>query len=127
MRQTSMFETEDLPLFSGTATKVIENHFEEKEIEKQYNLPLGCPLCMGTGRVDEHDCVCGYGMRLKVIRECAGIADGTLASITGLTRYTDLDNLRNQWLDWVECQDVIFANWQAAWEAWQTFLEKEPD
>lgn len=54
------------------------------------------------------------------IIECASISSGTIATLTGETKYSALEIIQNNWLLWLEGQPVEnFKNWQVAWQAWQ--------
>ena len=43
-----MFDTQDMPLFSGTPIKANESRFSAKPVEKQMILG-SCPVCLDTG------------------------------------------------------------------------------
>ena len=50
MKQGRMFETEDLPLFSGTSQEGKVEVFEPEPVPQSERL-FKCPVCMDTGRV----------------------------------------------------------------------------
>ena len=126
-KQSSMFQTEDLPLFSGTTPQVKDEQYVEKISLEQYPLPLGCPICLGTGRIEHHFCSCPFGDRLRTIKDAACISYGTLATLTGKTRYDELDVIREKWMCWLEDNRTVFRYWQTAWEAYQDSLSNDPD
>ena len=63
-----MFQTEDLPLFSGTSQTTRENGFEKKPVTIQKRL-LACPICLGTGAYLNSKtltfCTCEVGQKAK--------------------------------------------------------------
>jgi hypothetical protein len=122
-----MFITEDLTLFSGTTPQAKNDQYIEKITIEQYSLPLGCPICLGTGRIEQHFCSCGFGDRLRTIRDAATISDGTLGTLTGVTKYDELDVIRESWLYWLEDNQTVFTYWQTAWEAYQDSLKQRSD
>lgn len=66
MKQMNMFDTEDLPLFSGTAPKGTISPFEIKDQAKQESLPAHCHLCADTGRIDLYKfCWCEAGQQAR--------------------------------------------------------------
>lgn len=65
-QQMTMFQIEDLPLFSGTAPKGSISTFEIKEQSRQEPLPTNCHICTGTGRIDLYKfCWCEAGQRAR--------------------------------------------------------------
>ena len=60
--------------------------------------------------------------KAQFILDCAAVAAGTMATLTGKTKYSEIDQLRAAWLRWLEAQEqpqVDFKSWQDAWGAWQ--------
>lgn len=57
------------------------------------------------------------------IRQIAGLSSGTLASLTGLRRYDELDTIHAAFLDFAkknaETSSAPFTNWQEAWRHFQ--------
>ena len=60
MNQKRMFETEDLPLFSGTAQKCTVETFDPKPAHRQESM-AHCPLCLDTGKIGKIYCLCEMG------------------------------------------------------------------
>ncbi len=54
---------QDLPLFSGTPQTVRPK--QSQGIGHTPPLPLGCPLCLGTGYVGKKPCICGLAKKEK--------------------------------------------------------------
>jgi len=70
MKQTQMFDTEDLPLFSGTAQRAKLNSFEAREQPRQESLPTNCHFCQDTGTLGEYAfCWCEAGQDRKARKE----------------------------------------------------------
>ena len=68
MEQAKMFETEDLPLFSGTAPMGHIETFDPKPEHRQESLAK-CRLCQDTGVLGEHAfCWCEAGQKAKAER-----------------------------------------------------------
>jgi len=57
MKQQRMFETQDLPLFSGTAPKGKVKKFDPKPVARQECLAER-RICLDTGTVDGRPCWC---------------------------------------------------------------------
>jgi len=57
MQQLGMFQTEDLPLFSGTAQRGKLEVFKPGEVAHQDSFAR-CPVCLDTGSFDGHQCTC---------------------------------------------------------------------
>ena len=68
MKQQRMFETEDLPLFSGTAPTGHIETFDPLPAHRQESLAK-CRFCADTGRVKDGFCWCKVGKALRVERE----------------------------------------------------------
>lgn len=54
----------------------------------------------------------------QMTREIFTISDGTMASITGLLRFSELEQERIKWNDWMLSQSKQFENWQKCWNAY---------
>lgn len=71
--QLSMFQTEDLPLFSGTAPRGKVEPFKAKPEPKQERLPASCDACADTGVLGEYAfCWCEAGQERKKLRAETG-------------------------------------------------------
>ena len=71
--QLTMFETEDLPLFSGTAPRGRVDPFAPKVVHKQEHLPAKCRHCANTGVLGEHAfCWCEIGQETRRKRKAKG-------------------------------------------------------
>jgi hypothetical protein len=62
-QQTKMFQTEDLPLFSGPAPRGRQESFDPQPEPRQLRLfQDACPICMGFGAVNLNGklkrCIC---------------------------------------------------------------------
>lgn len=64
MTQLSMFETEDLPLFSGTAQQAGVESFDPQPQHHQASFAK-CHFCNDTGRTSEGCCWCEAGRQAK--------------------------------------------------------------
>ena len=65
-RQTPMFQTEDLPLFSGTPQPAKVNPFTPTPSAIQARLPI-CQFCAGTGITGTRlFCSCEAGTQARV-------------------------------------------------------------
>lgn len=89
-----------------------------------YRSTLACPDCQANFQ----DLASGEGAgdaevpplgRLGLIREVGAVSSGTLATLTGFSRYDQLDSVRALWIEW--CQHLPAARlariftWQEAW------------
>ena len=54
-------------------------------------------------------------------RQILSLSSGTIASLTGWTRYDDIDAFQQDWVAWAEQHDadVTGSTWQTAWSAFQ--------
>lgn len=63
-RQPRMFQTEDLPLFSGACPEVHSQPFTQETATRQATFSA-CPLCLDTGYVNvagaQRPCFCSAG------------------------------------------------------------------
>lgn len=125
-KQLSMFTTEDLPLFSGTAQRAEISPFEMKEVPVQEALPADCRFCQDTGVLGEYGfCWCQAGQDRKaqrrkenVARDAAALSSGTIASLTGERTYSAIEKIQAAFHLWcverhAECDG--FDTWQEAW------------
>ncbi len=59
----------------------------------------------------------------NTMRQIAGLSSGTLASLTGLRRYDELDAVHTAFLHFAEksteTNSTPFKNWQEAWRHFQ--------
>lgn len=53
----------------------------------------------------------------RVVRDALGLSSGTLATLTGQTRYTVLENIQAAFVAFCQEQAGEFSCWQAAWQA----------
>ena len=68
MQQAIMFETEDLPLFSGTAPRGNIEKFDPCRVYGKITLDIKCKLCLDTGILQIRsgifrNCWCEAGQR----------------------------------------------------------------
>ena len=57
-----------------------------------------------------------------ILSDVAAISDGTMATLTGKTRYDEIAPIQYDWFCWVEAQIATafqFTNWQDAWLKYQ--------
>jgi hypothetical protein len=85
------------------------------------NRTINCPVCSDTGLVPPYDngdfCNCKAGQkRIALLRDCAGLSGGTIASITGEKMYDNIDVIQAAFVGWVHMHIVLYPNWQSAWE-----------
>jgi hypothetical protein len=56
----------------------------------------------------------------KIIKDINGLSSGTLATISGLNKYTDLDNLKQDFVDFtikvLKDKPTVYKSWQEAWK-----------
>ena len=55
----------------------------------------------------------------KLIYDCANISSGTLATLTGLNKYSDLDKIHSKFVAYVKKSHASYDNWQTAWKAFE--------
>lgn len=68
-KQLTMFQTEDLPLFSGTAVRGQVRPFKPEPEPEQTPLPCTCRFCRDTGVLGEYAyCWCEAGQRARKAR-----------------------------------------------------------
>lgn len=56
----------------------------------------------------------------SLLWQASTLAAGTLASLTGLRRYSEIDAVRLEFMDFCEECEGQFASWQPAWQAFAT-------
>lgn len=54
----------------------------------------------------------------SVVFQIRTVSDGTLATVTGETKYDVLDAIRNDWMLWYLERPGLFGCWQDAWTAY---------
>lgn len=62
MKQATMFSTEDLPLFSGTAQTVTIKSRKPAPSARQTTF-AACRVCLDTGKVGKKFCSCQAGQK----------------------------------------------------------------
>lgn len=62
--------------------------------------------------------------RHPVVRDACQLSSGTLATLTGQTRYTVLDNIHAAFIAFCQEQAGEFTCWQ---DAWQSFVYHHPE
>lgn len=122
MKQTLMFETADLPLFSQTAQTVQAEVFQPQAEYKQ-EVFYTCPICKDTAYIQlTHGryvcCTCNAGHREFINREIYSLSGSTLANLTGESDWKHIEPIQEAWANWVLETDQIFDCWQEAWQAW---------
>ena len=59
-----------------------------------------------------------------ILRDIAGLSSGTIASLSGLTRYEEINRCVNRFYRWtydqIRLDSDAFQSWQ---EAWEKFVE----
>ncbi len=57
--------------------------------------------------------------RETVTEMARGLSSGTLASLTGLNRYDEVDPIRAEFIEFCEENQIRYETWQPAWnEFW---------
>jgi len=70
MKQSRMFETEDLPLFSNTPINTTAPaRPNDAPVHTQAHLPAHCRTCQDTGRLDDGFCWCTAGDETRTHRD----------------------------------------------------------
>lgn len=132
--QRSMFsQGEDLPLFTGAAPQAQITPYHKEATPRPEPLPFRCRFCRDTGKLGDYAfCSCQAGvearkLRIKetLIQDVRGLSSGTLANLTGYTRYSDLERIQNAFVEWCAGFHADypggFDTWQQAWHAfWPT-------
>ncbi len=130
--QSSMFETEDLPLFSGTAQRAELSPFAPRPEPQQESL-ADCQLCADTGQIGDIFCWCQAGQEAKarhdralrrerLIVDARTLSSDTIGSLTGRNCYADIERIQAGFVSW--CAGFHsdypdgFETWQAAWDAY---------
>jgi hypothetical protein len=116
-RQMSLFATSELPA-KVSQPEPAESH--------------DCRYCKDTGKLgDWAFCFCSKGKAMEreryqdsALDQARTLSSGTIASLTGLDRYKDIDAMRRLFVDWIADENPpnAFTCWQDAWDA---FTEKE--
>lgn len=60
--------------------------------------------------------------KTNFIIDCATISAGTIAGLTGKTKYSEIDAILADWTAWLRQQPApqdTFKNWRQAWDAWR--------
>ena len=57
----------------------------------------------------------------KLIWDVANISSGTIATLTGKTKYVETDAIQLEFLTFVQNSIKTFDNWQ---EAWHSFIKR---
>ncbi len=57
---------------------------------------------------------------MEVVKAAASLSGGTLATLTGLRKYADLDKARADFTAFCAANVGKFENWAQAWEAFKT-------
>ena len=55
----------------------------------------------------------------ELISDCATLASGTMATLTGQVEYEKIEEIQTAFVIWV-MENSSFANWMKAWEAFET-------
>ena len=120
-----MFDNMDMPLFSGTPMQARESQFDPKPVNTQLVIAT-CHVCLDTGKVVvngyERFCTCERGeasTKARVVSDCRSLGGSTMASLTGLRKYDDVDAIQADFAEWVnDPERPMFTNWQQAWKAY---------
>lgn len=57
--------------------------------------------------------------RERILYDCANISSGTLATLTDLHKYDDLDKIHRKFVAYVKKSHTSYPNWQSAWKAFE--------
>lgn len=92
-----------------------------------------CPICKDTGQLvgSYVFCFCSKGKAMEreryqdsALDQARTLASGTIATLTGLDRYEDIDKMRERFVAFIADDNPpnAFTCWQNAWDA---FVERE--
>lgn len=87
-----------------------------------------CQICKDTGRLvgSYVFCFCSKGKEMErercqesALDQARTLASGTIATLTGLNRYEDIEEVQAQFVDWIADDNPpdAFECWQDAWDA----------
>ena len=130
-KQAQMFEFEDLPLFSGTAPRGQEARFDPSPTATQESMAT-CKTCLDTGKVAATRtagikfCWCKAGSEAhakerarQIAIDAATLSSGTLAGLTGLREYADIERVQGDFVEFAQSKVGQFRTWQEAWRAFE--------
>lgn len=55
----------------------------------------------------------------KIMRDVLALSSGTIATLTGFKKYSDIDKIINAWIDYIEDTYHIYNNWMDAWNEFE--------
>lgn len=55
----------------------------------------------------------------QLIKDCAFLSSGTLATLTGVKNLERIDRIQNDFVTFVVEGDGLFDNWKEAWKAYR--------
>lgn len=58
--------------------------------------------------------------RGSLLWQASTLAAGTLASLTGLRKYAEVDAVRVEFMDFCEENEGRYSSWSSAWQAFNT-------
>ena len=58
----------------------------------------------------------------KLLNDCLNLSSGTIATLTGLRSYSDIEKVQNKFVAFVKDSRGHYKNWQFAWRA---FVKKK--
>jgi len=61
---------------------------------------------------------------LNIIKDCRQLSSGTMATLTGKTKYAEIDIIRADFVSFVEVKGPKqnYENWQQAWEDYKKII-----
>jgi len=122
-----MFTHEDLPLWSGSPTGNVPEATPDKPVAQQETWAT-CRFCLDTGLLGDHAfCWCEAGDKARERRRRSQVTDdarvlssGTIANLTGLRHYDDIDQVQARFVQFTIEHPAGYETWQDAWAAfWQ--------
>ena len=58
------------------------------------------------------------GKKEEVLMDCLGLSSGTMATLTGKRKYTDLEKAQAKFVAFVKRSPKTYDNWQEAWNGY---------
>lgn len=100
--------------------RIMENTNKAKEIEMSVDEYISSHgLKRKTGDSGRHETPVRIE-NIPVINDVRGLSSGTIASISGVSLYSQAEDIQERFFQWLWNSNSLFRTWQEAWRDFQT-------